>query len=249
MSTIQKVAIVTGAARGIGQAIARRLCRDGYAVVLADINLTELESAVASLRQEIADATCLPVEVDVTSRPSVDRLVAAAVAGFGRIDVLVSNAGIWKDLSRGPFWQIAPAEWQRTFSVNTEGAFNCAAAVAPQMIAQDCGRIIFIGSSSIGEALAHITQYTASKAALIGLMRCVAKELGKNNITANMVHPGQTDTGGFTREQLEQRAKSKFIQSVVTADDLTGIVAFLASSESRFITAQQINVDGGGVFN
>jgi NAD(P)-dependent dehydrogenase (short-subunit alcohol dehydrogenase family) len=116
------------------------------------------------------------------------------------------------------------------------------------MIKQESGRIIFIGSS-VGEALTHVTHYTASKAALIGLMRCAAKELGKHGITVNMVNPGQTDTGGVTREQLEMRAQSKFIPRVVMPRDLTGIVTFLASDESSFITAQQIHVDGGGVLN
>ena len=186
---------------------------------------------------------------DVASRASVDAMIADVVTKFGRIDVLVANAGIWKDLTRGPFWQLSNAEWQRVFQVNTEGAFNCAAAVSPQMIKQNSGRIIFIGSSATGEALADVTHYTASKAALAGLMRCAAKELGKHGVTVNMVNPGQTDTGGVTREQLETRAKSKFIPRVITPTDLTGIVAFLGSDESGFITAQQIYVDGGGVLS
>jgi NAD(P)-dependent dehydrogenase (short-subunit alcohol dehydrogenase family) len=247
MNTTRKVAIVTGAARGIGLAIARRLSAEGNAVVLTDIDASELDKAVDSIRRDQPSAKCLPLVVDVTSRLSVDKMISDTVAAFGRIDVLVSNAGTWKELSTGPFWQIPNAEWQRTFQVNTEGAFNCAASVSPQMIKQNAGRIVFIGSTAIGEALAQITHYTASKAALIGLMRCAAKELGKNGITVNMVHPGQTDTGGFSREEFERKAKSKFIPKVVNPDDITGIVAFLSSDESGFITAQQINVDGGGV--
>jgi NAD(P)-dependent dehydrogenase (short-subunit alcohol dehydrogenase family) len=176
-------------------------------------------------------------------------MVGEVISKFGRIDVLISNAGIWKDLTRGPFWQLPNAEWQRVFRINTEGAFNCASAVAPQMIRQKSGRIIFIGSSAVGEALADVTHYTASKAALIGLMRCAARELGKHGITVNMVNPGQTDTGGVTRERLEMRAQTKFIPHVIMPRDLTGIVAFLASDESRFLTAQQIHVDAGGVLN
>lgn len=249
MDLAQKVAIVTGAARGIGLSIAGRLCEARASVVLTDLETGDLDGAVESIRRDHFPADCLALKVDVTSRESVETMIREVVSKFGRIDILISNAGIWKDLTRGPFWQLQNAEWHRVFQVNTEGAFNCAAAVSPQMIKQKSGRIIFIGSAAVGEALADVTHYTASKAALIGLMRCAAKELGKNGITVNMVNPGQTDTGGVTRERLELRAQSKFIPRVVMPRDLTGIVTFLASDESSFITAQQIHVDGGGVLN
>jgi len=249
MDLAQKVAIVTGAARGIGLSIAGRLCEARASVVLTDLETSDLDGAVESIRRDHFPADCLALKVDVTSRESVETMIREVVSKFGRIDILISNAGIWKDLTRGPFWQLQNAEWHRVFQVNTEGAFNCAAAVSPQMIKQKSGRIIFIGSAAVGEALADVTHYTASKAALIGLMRCAAKELGKNGITVNMVNPGQTDTGGVTRERLELRAQSKFIPRVVMPRDLTGIVTFLASDESSFITAQQIHVDGGGVLN
>lgn len=244
-----KVAIVTGAARGIGLAIASRFCRSGARVVLADLREPDLDAAMETIRRDQPQPKFLGVMVDVGDRASVEAMVDKAAAAFGRIDILVSNAGVWKNLSRGPFWQLGNAEWQDTFRVNTEGAFNCASAVAPHMIRQKSGRIIFIGSAAIGEALAHITQYSASKSALIGLMRCAAKELGKDGITVNMVNPGQIDTGAFTREQLEARAQGKFIHRVGVPQDLEGIVTLLASDESALITAQQIFVDGGGVMN
>ena len=249
MDLSNKVAIITGAARGIGLVLATRFCEAGASVVMADLNIADVEQAIDGIRRDNSKANCLAAKVDVADRSSVDAMVAQAVAAFGRVDILVSNAGIWKDLTRGPFWQIKNSEWQRTFSVNTEGAFNCASAVAPQMIRQKSGRIIFIGSSAIGEALAAVTQYTASKSALTGLMRCAAKELGKDGITVNMVNPGQVDTGAFTREQLESRAQSKFIPRVGIPQDIEGIVTFLASDQSSFLTAQQIYVDGGGVLN
>jgi len=244
-----KVAIVTGAARGIGLAIASRFCRDGARVVLADLDASDIDSAIGTIQRDVHGAQCLGVTVDVGDRASVEAMASKAVAAFGRIDILVSNAGVWKNLTRGPFWQLSNAEWQNTFRVNTEGAFNSASAVAPHMIRQKTGRIIFIGSAAIGEALAHITQYSASKSALIGLMRCAAKELGKDGITVNMVNPGQIDTGAFTREQLEARAQGKFVHRVGVPQDLEGIVTLLASDESALITAQQIFVDGGGVMN
>jgi NAD(P)-dependent dehydrogenase (short-subunit alcohol dehydrogenase family) len=249
MDLKQKVAIVTGAARGIGLAIAGRLCQACANVVLTDLETGELDGAVAAIRKDYPSAHCLALKADVTSRTSVEAMIEEVTLKFGRIDILVANAGIWKNLTRGPFWQLPNDEWRKVFSVNTEGAFNCAAAVAPHMIKRNSGRIIFIGSAAIGEALADVTHYAASKAALTGLMRCVAKELGKNGITVNMINPGQIDTGGITRERLEMRAKSKFIQRVAMPSDVTGIVTFLASEEGSYITAQQIYVDGGGVLN
>ena len=249
MDLSDKVAIVTGAARGIGLAISARFCRDGAKVVLADQDAEALDAAVSSLRAENPDANVVAVKVDVAERASAEGMVEQAVAAFGRIDILISNAGVWKNLTRGPFWQLSPQEWQNTFRVNTEGAFNCASVVAPHLIRQRSGRIIFIGSAAIGEALIHIPHYCASKAALTGLMRCAAKELGRDGITVNMVHPGQVDTGAFTSEQMEERAKQKFLQRIGVPEDLEGIVTLLASQEGGFITAQQIYVDGGGVMN
>jgi len=246
---IGKVAIVTGAARGIGLAISARFCRAGAKVVLADRDVDALDAAIASLRTDNPYAQALAVTVDVADRASVEAMTTRAIAAFGRIDILISNAGVWKTLTRGPFWQLNPEEWRNTFRINTEGAFNCTSAVAPYLIHQGAGRIIFIGSAAIGEALAHIPHYCASKAALTGLMRCAAKELGCDGITVNMVHPGQIDTGAFTKEQLEERARQKFLQRIGQPRDLEGIVTLLASEEGGFITAQQIYVDGGGVMN
>ncbi|MCO5072961.1 MAG: SDR family oxidoreductase [Rhizobiaceae bacterium] len=244
-----KVAIVTGAARGIGLALARSLTECGANVVIADLSVEASREGVEAIRAEFPDARCLAVGVDVSDRKSVDQMVSQVMSEFGQIDILVSNAGVWKNLTRGPFWQLSNEEWNNTFSVNTDGAFNCASAVAPHMIARRSGRIVFIGSAAIGEALAHITQYVSSKSAVTGLMRCAAKELGKDGITVNMVNPGQIDTGAFTREQLEARAQTKFIHRVGMPKDLEGIVTFLSSDAASFITAQQIYVDGGGVLN
>ena len=145
MNLTQKVAIVTGAARGIGLAIASRLCEADAKVVLTDLEANDLDGAVASILKEYPSAHCLALRVDVTSRASVEAMVEEVILKLGRIDILVANAGIWKNLTRGPFWQLPNDEWRKVFSVNTEGAFNCAAAVSPHMIKQNSGRIIFIG--------------------------------------------------------------------------------------------------------
>lgn len=250
MDLTGKVAIVTGAARGIGLAIAARYHQAGASVVLADRDGAAVAAGAASLAgREDRPGRAEAVVVDVSDRASVDAMVEEALTVFGRVDIMVCNAGIWKNLTSGPFWKLELEEWRNTFRVNTDGAFNCASAVAPHLIAQRSGRIILIGSAAVGEALAHITQYCASKSALTGLMRCAARELGLDGITVNLIHPGQLDTGAFSREKMEERAQQKFIHRIGLPRDLEGIVTLLASEEGGFITAQQIYVDGGGVMN
>lgn len=246
-----KTAIVTGAAQGIGFAIASAMARAGAQVVVADLLPDQAEAAAEEINQGCSsnEPRATALHVDIASKESVDAMVAKVVEQHGTVDVLVNNAALWKSLERRPFWEIPTAEWDRVLAVNTRGAFHCCCAAAPVMIQQSKGRIIFIGSSTIGTSQATLTHYTTSKAALIGLMRCVARELGSSNICVNMVHPGLTDTGGSTREYLEARSKNRFIQRVSTPQDLTGIVVFLAGDDSGFITGQQLYVDGGGIVN
>jgi NAD(P)-dependent dehydrogenase (short-subunit alcohol dehydrogenase family) len=250
-----KVAVVTGAAQGIGRAIAERFVREGARVVIADM----AEAAAQRVADELNAAAAagggsearvaIAVETDVASQASVEAMVAETVAAFGGLDALVCNAALWKQLERRAFMAIPVEEWDRVFAVNTRGAFLCCAAAVPAMEARGGGRIILIGSATIGTAQATLTHYVASKAALIGLMRCAARELGPKNICVNMVHPGLTDSGGVDRAYLEERAQNKFIKRVGMPEDLTGLVTFLASDDSGFITAQQLFADGGGVLN
>ena len=245
-----KVAIVTGGAQGIGLAIGHRLAADGAKIVVADLSLDAATVAAEQINRNGVDTkAAIPIQADVSSKPSVDAMVGTVMERFGRIDVLVNNAALWKGLPRRPFWEVPTDEWDKVFAVNTRGVFLCCAAVAPIMIKQNSGKIIMIGSSTIGTAQAELTHYTTSKAALIGLTRCIARELGRSNICVNLVHPGLTDTGGVPRERLEDRAKNKFIKRVGMPEDLTGTVSFLASEDSSFITAQQIYIDGGGILN
>lgn len=247
-----KVAIVTGAAQGIGRAIAEGFVREGARVVVADL-LAEQASAVchelnhAHRSQGGAGDVAFAVTTDVADPASVNGLVKRVGDKYGRIDVLINNAAIWKSLERRAFWAIPVEEWDRVFVVNTRGPFLCSAAVAPVMKAQNCGRIIFIGSATVWTAQSTLTHYASSKAALIGLMRCIARELGPHNICVNMVHPGMTDSGGQSREYLEARAKLRLIQRVQMPADVVGATVFLASDESAFVTGQQLHVDGGTV--
>lgn len=241
-----KVCIVTGAAQGIGEAIAAEYARQGARVVVADID--ERRAAEAAKRIEAGPDKVeapLAIGVDVSNPANVENMVKTTMSRFGRVDVLVNNAALWKSLERRAFFSIPVAEWDQVFAVNSRGPFLCSAAVAPIMKEQGGGKIIFIGSATVWTAQATLTHYVASKAALIGLMRCVARELGPHKIAVNMIHPGITDSGGMDRAYLEVRSKNRLIPRVQVPEDLTGAAVFLASQDSDFITGQQLHVDGG----
>jgi NAD(P)-dependent dehydrogenase (short-subunit alcohol dehydrogenase family) len=245
-----RVAIVTGAAQGMGRVIAETYATEGARVAVVDRN----EAGAAAVATELCKRfpgvhgdVAIPMAIDVSDQASVRSMAETVLAKFGRIDILVNNAAVWKDLARRPYWEVPVEEWDHVFAVNTRGPFLCTVAVTPAMLRQGKGKIIFIGSATIWTAQATLTHYVSSKAALIGLMHCVARELGPHNICANMIHPGMTDTGGTSREYLEARAKLRLIPRVQEADDLAGAALFFASDESDFVTGQQLHVDGGVV--
>jgi len=247
MSSLQsKVAIVTGGAQGIGYAIAERFVREGATVAIADIAAEAAERAC----HEIAEKTgkpgaAFPVIVDVAEKTSADAMASQVLSRTGRIDILVNNAGLWKNVTRQPFWDVSVEEWDRLFAVNTRGPFLCSAAVAPSLVEQRSGKIILLGSATIWTAHNLLTPYASSKAALIGLLRCMARELGPYGVCVNMIHPGLTDTGDTSREYLEARSKNRLIPRVQDPEDIIGAAVFLASADSDFITGQQLHVDGG----
>lgn len=245
-----KVAIVTGAAQGMGRVIAEAYVAHGARVAVVDSNAAGATEVAADLCRRFPDNAgdvAIPIGIDVSDEASVARMVATVIERFARVDILVNNAAVWKDLSRRPYWEVPVDEWDRVFAVNTRGPFLCTVAVTPAMIKQGKGKIIYIGSATIWTAQATLTHYVSSKAALIGLMHCVARELGPHKICANIIHPGMTDTGGTTREYLEARAKLRLIPRVQEAGDIAGAAVFLAADESDFITGQQLHVDGGVV--
>ena len=243
-----KVAIVTGAAQGIGRAVASKYVEEGARVVIADLLYDEAASFCEDLNSEHGQSkqpVALALKTDVSDKDSVKELVAGTVEAFGRIDALVNNAALWKALERRKFWTIPEDEWDQVFAVNTRGPFLCSAAVTPVMQKQNKGKIICIGSATIWTAQATLTHYVSSKAALIGMVRCMARDLGPHNICVNLVHPGITDTGGVDRAYLEERSKLRFIPRVQEPTDLAGACVFFASDASDFVTGQQLNVDGG----
>ncbi|MBT5456798.1 MAG: glucose 1-dehydrogenase [Rhodospirillaceae bacterium] len=243
-----KVAIITGAAQGIGRAVAKSYVQEGAKVVVADLLADEAAVLCDELNSEYGSSNlpvAIPVATDVSDKSSVNDMVARTLEAFGRIDILVNNAALWKALERAEFWTIPEEEWDQVFAVNTRGPFLCSSAVTPIMQEQNKGKIICIGSATIWTAQATLTHYVSSKAALIGMVRCMARDLGPHNICVNLVHPGITDTGGTSREYLEERSKRRFIPRVQEPTDLTGACVFFGSDASDFVTGQQLNVDGG----
>ncbi|MEY2926483.1 MAG: hypothetical protein RL367_960 [Pseudomonadota bacterium] len=247
-----KVAIVTGASRGIGRAYAQALAGAGAAVLIAD--MLEAEG------QAVAEAICatggraLFQRVDVSDPVSTEAMATRAVAEFGGIDILVNNAAMFASLVGGPLSDISIERWDRTMAVNVKGPWLCIKAAAPHMRARGGGAIV--NQSSISAfGMAYMLDYTASKAAVIGLTKSVASELGHDNIRVNCIAPGGTATEGYAQimggnmDIAEERAKSsQLIAEMMGPDAMVGTLLHLVSDGARFVTGQTLVVDGGRYF-
>ncbi len=244
-----RVAIVTGAAQGLGRAFAHRLVAEGAVVAIADRNVKGARTVV----DELGDDHAMAIEVDVADESSVGAMVTAVVERWARVDVLVNNASIFSSIKMRPFEEISVAEWDDLMAVNVKGAFLCARAVAPVMKSAGYGRIVNISSATIWIGRPNYLHYVTSKAALIGMTRAMSRELGPFNVTVNAVTPGATETEvpreTVTPEQSLQIVAGQAIKRREVPADLVGTVAFLSSGDSDFITGQTINVDGGAAFH
>lgn len=236
-----KIAFVTGAGQGIGAAIARRLADDGATVIVTDLNADTAAATAAELGND-----SIGLQVDVTDRDSVNAAVDATLDKFGRIDVLVNNAG-W---DKGePFVDSEPATWDRIVGINLYGVLNTCKKVAPLMIERGSGKIVNLGSDagrvgSSGEAV-----YAAAKGGVIAFTKSLARETARNAVNVNCVCPGPTDTALFASmggEKLREALKKAIpMRRLGQPDDLANAVAFLASDDSAFITGQTVSVSGG----
>jgi 3-oxoacyl-[acyl-carrier protein] reductase len=244
-----RVAIVTGAARGIGQAYCLALAREGAKVVAADILLcTETVATVQDTGGEAVGMT-----VDVTDAQSTQAMAAQTLQRFGRIDILVNNAAVYGGLKLTPFEQIPEAEWDRVMAVNVKGIWLCCKAVVPAMKQQGKGKIINISSDTIWMGVPLFLHYVASKGAVFAFTRALARELAGTGITVNTITPGYTRTEaaqGIADPETVARLRAwvvdqQIIKCSEEPSDLAGTVVFLASEDSDFITGQTINVNGG----
>ena len=241
MNLNDKVAIVTGSARGIGKAIALKLAEAGAAVVVSDIVEAEpvAEEIRASGRQSLA------ITADVSSREDVAGLIDRTIATFGKVDILVNNAGITRDQL---LMRMSDEDWDSVLSVDLKSAFLCSRAVLRHMVKQRWGRIISISSIVGITGNAGQANYAAAKAGIIGLTKSIAREVASRGITANAIAPGFIDTEmtqKLTEEQRQSAQKKIPAGYLGSPRDVAEAVAFLASEEARYITGQVLSVDGG----
>jgi 3-oxoacyl-[acyl-carrier protein] reductase len=242
-SLTDQVAVVTGAARGIGRGIAAVLAAEGARVVVADIDGEAAAQAAAELGEG-----AIAVAADVTQRASVEALAAAALTAFGRIDILAANAGIYPSTELAA---IDDALWDRVMDINVKGALHAIQACTPAMLARGYGRIV-LTSSITGPITGQVgyAHYGASKAAMLGLMRSAAVELATSGVTINAVMPGNIETPGLA-ETSEEHQRLMFSSIPMgrfgTAEEVGWVVRFLASPEAGYVTGQTLIVDGGQV--
>lgn len=242
-----QVAIVTGAAQGLGRAFCAKLAAEGARIVAADLNL---DGATATALEIGGDAMAL--QVDVSKEADTFKMAEATWARCGRIDILVNNAGIYQGLTRKTFDEIPMDEWERVMAVNLKGPWLCARAVIPTMKKQRRGKIINISSATFFSGSPLMAHYVTSKGGVIALTRAMAKEVGEYGICVNAIAPGftLTEASRSLRSDAETYAVDRgAIRRAEQPEDLVGTVAFLASSESDFITGQTIIVDGGRQFH
>jgi len=242
-----RVAVVTGAAQGIGRALAEGLAREGARIVVADLKGAE-EAAGA-----FADG--VGITADVADEDSVRRLVDEALERCGRIDVLVNNAGLYASLEMRPFTEIPLEEWNRVMEVNVASMFLTCRAVVPAMRAQGGGKIVNISSGTPFRGVPFLLHYVTSKGAIVTFTRALARELGKDNVLVNCVAPGFTMSDGVKDhpEVIEKlrdvSVASRTIQRDQVPEDVVGAVVYLAGPYSDFVTGQTIVIDGGQYFH
>ena len=249
----RRVAVVTGAARGLGAAYARALAERGAAVSLLDV----LADQAHGVAEEIVSkgGRALAVETDVSDRNAFGAAVDATIREFGQVDILINNAGFGTtDQTHGLPWYEWPGEaWDRVVAVNMRGCFFGAQAVAPHMMERGWGRIINVSSATFWSPVAEAVHYVAAKGGVIGLTRALAKGLGNHGVTVNTLVPGLTRTGQmdgmYPPEVFEQYARMRSIQRDAFPQDIVGTALYLCSTASDFVTGQAFIVDGGHIFD
>jgi NAD(P)-dependent dehydrogenase (short-subunit alcohol dehydrogenase family) len=246
-----KIAVISGAANGIGQAFAQRLAQDGAHIVIADVaSASETVRLVEQAGRQVLAGKC-----DVSSEDSIKALAGEVAGRFGRCDILVNCAGIFPNQA---FAKMTFADWRRVQAINLDSVFLMCAAFVPGMRERKWGRIVNMASSTLGSVVTGFVHYMASKAGIVGITRALASELGSDGITVNAISPGLTRSPGTLarmprpgmasmEDEYTLAASMQAIKRPEMPADLVGTLSFLTSDDAAFITGQTINVDGGRV--
>jgi NAD(P)-dependent dehydrogenase (short-subunit alcohol dehydrogenase family) len=243
-----KTAVITGAGRGIGAVMAKRMAQEGANVVVTDVldTKTTVEAITA------AGGSAIGMSVDVTSDENLAAVVETTEKTFGSLDILVNNASIFAALQPKPFMQIDNDEFDKVMTVNTRGVHQATKAVVPAMLRAGGGKIVNIASGTFYYGPPGLSHYTASKGAVIALTRCYGRELGDKNIQVNAIAPGLTESealqgnAGFDPARAPT-VQSRSIKREMLPEDLLGSLMYLITTDSDFVTGQTLNVDGGKV--
>jgi len=243
-----KVAIITGARRGMGKSHAIKLAKAGAKVVVADISLEDCQKVVDEIKKSGGEA--MAVKCDVTKKAEVDEMVQMAVKKWGKVDILVNNAGICQFK---PFLELTEEEWDRTIDINLKGYFLCAQAAAKEMIKQKSGVIINIASVAMGQqgiGFPNIAHYCASKGGIVGMTEALAVELAPYNIRANAISPGMIETPMIDPVKQDPKTMEAMLarvpmRRVGKPEEVSNLVLFLASDESSYMTGSTVVIDGG----
>jgi 3-oxoacyl-[acyl-carrier protein] reductase len=247
-SVVGRVVLITGAGQGIGRELARQFAAAGAVPVIADVNMDNADSVKSEI--EARGGRAMAIKTDVTDSAAVQAMVDAVLAEQGRIDVLINNAAIFATLEKHKFDLIPLAEWDEVMRVNINGPLLCARAVVPAMRKAGWGRIINIASDAVPKGVMNYMHYVTSKSAMIGMTNAMARELGTDGINVNCIRPGAVATEvdravNPTVDLRKTQIAQQCIKRGMEPPDLVGLMLFLSSPASSFITGQTIACDGG----
>jgi NAD(P)-dependent dehydrogenase (short-subunit alcohol dehydrogenase family) len=242
-----RVAIITGAAQGLGATYAKALAAEGAALVVSDV----ADAGPVARAIQDSGGRALALKNDVTSAASVQSMVADCVKAFGQVDILVTNAALFGTLKLKPFTEIDSAEWDRVMAVNVRGVFECAKAVAPEMRRRKYGKIVNIASGTVFKGTPMMMHYVSSKGAVVALTRCLARELGDDGIRVNTLAPGLVMSENvlaspdYPPAAVAGNTATRAIKKDLYPADLVGSMLYLCSADSDAVTGQVVVVDGG----